>query len=78
MVLLERLFCCAQRATRRRNQAREAAERSSAPVDADAAGHEGDERASDEGGAHKDGGAVLRHAEAAGLAADADGSAAAL
>ena len=50
----------------------------SAPVDADAASHEGDERASDEGGAHKDGRAVLRHAEAARLAADADGPAATL
>lgn len=49
-----------------------------APVDADAAGHEGDQGAGNEGGAYKDGGAVLCHAEAAGLAADADGPAAAL
>ncbi len=47
------------------------------PVDADAAGHEGDEGARNERGADKDGSAVLRHAEASGLTADADGAAAA-
>ena len=50
----------------------------SAPVDADAACHEGDQGARDQSGAHKDGRAVLRQAEAARLAADGHRPAAAL
>jgi len=49
-----------------------------APVDADATGHKGDQGAGNEGGAYEDGGAILCHAEAAGLAADADRPTAAL